>query len=508
MSTFGRKQGVIYFLLTILLSIAVSMLTEFFMSTVDWDVFTPQGFVEQLNNFEMAFEARHPWVARLSLILPFAAVILASMIYFWPFFFQNSYLNRSHVLLRRIANLSPFIFIITLGGWLISSSVQYVFFFFTTIPSDLKGVLLLTEVCVPTLSGALIGILLYYLLELVNQSWIIPRYFHSGEILKTKGTFKMSIRGRFIILLLSVGFLPLVFINLITYTSGSDLRPILLYSIFFLLISLLITLFLSQIFRRPLIAMDGAAQKIQSGQYDQAIRVSTADELGRLSHSLNQMALGLKEKDRINEAFGRVVDPVVRDHLLKGEINLGGELCRATVLFSDIRNFTGLSEELPPDQLVSMLNRYFTEITAAIEENGGLVNKFIGDAVMALFGAPLPLKDHEKRAVQAALAIRERRDRLNSRFRQEGLPELLSGVGLHSGQLIAGNIGSLSRMEYTAIGDTVNVAARLESSCKQTGKDIILSEDTRNGCSDLEGLVKLGRLKVKGRQAGISIYTI
>jgi adenylate cyclase len=220
-----------------------------------------------------------------------------------------------------------------------------------------------------------------------------------------------------------------------------------------------------------------------------------------------------REKARIRKIFSRYVEKEVMETLLaSGELpDLGGEVYQVTVLFADIRNFTTISERLGPHQVVEMLNGYLSQACDIILARGGTVDKFIGDAVMAIFGAPVRYPDHARRALQAALEMAEKakefRVWMQQRFRDLELPEFSIGIGLHTGEAIVGNIGSTRRLEFTAIGDTVNAASRLESLTKELGWSIVASQSTIEAAPG----VVTGRReirKVKGRQEALEVFEV
>ena len=247
---------------------------------------------------------------------------------------------------------------------------------------------------------------------------------------------------------------------------------------------------------------------IRTGDFQQSVRVLSTDELGFLSESINVMAEELREKELIKDTFGKAVDPLVRDHLLSGQLALGGELKEVTVLFSDIRSFTGISESHPPEVIVSMLNRYFERMSACVQVEGGTVNKYIGDAIMAIFGAPLEHADHILRAVRAAeRMLRTNRD-LNHELESEGLPVLNTGIGIHTGKVLAGTIGSRDRLEYTVVGDTVNLASRVEGMCKGLGERLLITTEVRAALAKPERARFKGKARVKGRQESIALYAL
>jgi len=221
-----------------------------------------------------------------------------------------------------------------------------------------------------------------------------------------------------------------------------------------------------------------------------------------------------REKRFIRSVFRRyVADHVVDTLLASGRMpDLGGQKTTVTVLFSDIRNFTTISEKLDAHEVVEFLNRYFERICAIILEEGGTIDKYIGDAVMVQFGAPVPYPDHAARALRTALAMREAavdfRGWMAERFADRNLPAFNIGIGIHTGEAIVGNVGSSLRMEYTVIGDTVNLASRLESASKTLGCMIVTSSETLKA-ADIA--IQTGRhdvIQVKGRETPVEIFEV
>ncbi len=221
-----------------------------------------------------------------------------------------------------------------------------------------------------------------------------------------------------------------------------------------------------------------------------------------------------RQRIRLRQMFGRYVsDEVVEKLLAIGHRpDQRGESLQVTVLFSDIRNFTTISEKLTPHDVVGMLNAYFSRICEPILEQGGTVDKFIGDAIMAVFGSPVPYEDHAQRALRAALAMaeiaREFRIWMNEHSAHVDLPQFEIGIGLHTGEAVIGSIGSPKRMEFTAIGDTVNTASRLEGLTKELGWTIVASSDTINAANSTASTGKREKVSVKGREGHIEVFEV
>lgn len=223
---------------------------------------------------------------------------------------------------------------------------------------------------------------------------------------------------------------------------------------------------------------------------------------------------GEQERDRLRGIFSRYLEPKVVEALLNSEKlpQLGGEQLEMTVLFTDIRNFTTISEQLAPQEVVEMLNSYFGRACAVLAEEGACIDKFIGDAIMAEFGVPLKTDDHARRALLAAIRLKQVaadfREWMDERFADRKLPEFAIGIGVHTGYAVVGNIGTAQRMEYTAIGDSVNLASRLEGMTKTVGCVILASRDTLEVAGAGFSLGRASTVTVKGRAQPVDVWEI
>ena len=217
-----------------------------------------------------------------------------------------------------------------------------------------------------------------------------------------------------------------------------------------------------------------------------------------------------RERRRVHGMFGRCVSKEVVDQILnyEGDIPLGGARQEATLLFTDIRGFTGMSETMAPEDVVALLNEYFEAMTTIILDHGGTIDKFMGDAIMAVFGAPIPRDDHAERCVQAAVEMRKALRSLQARWEAEGKPRFDTGIGINTGQVLVGNIGSARRMEYTAIGDAVNLASRIEGLTKEYGGGILISEATYERVRDVVEAQPLGAVPVRGKARPVQLYRV
>jgi len=250
-----------------------------------------------------------------------------------------------------------------------------------------------------------------------------------------------------------------------------------------------------------------AFQSVEEGDYDTFVPVVSQDEFSRIAEHTNKMVGGLKERERIKSAFGKYVDVAVAESILshETETNLGGRDAEVAVLFTDLRDFTPYAESSTPQELLAILNQYFTMVVDCVHGRNGVVDKFIGDAAMAVYGlnrCPNPCEA----ALQTAFSIQEGLAVLNEELTARGLTPLR--IGIHCGSVVAGNIGSEERLEYTVIGDAVNIAARLESATKELTSSIAISE---HGHSLLEEetrrkMVYLGDVSLKGKSEPCQVY--
>ena len=251
-----------------------------------------------------------------------------------------------------------------------------------------------------------------------------------------------------------------------------------------------------------------ALERVEELDYVHIDPVRTGDELEDLANGFNRMVDGLVERDKLRTTFGKYMTTSVMEHLMGGKVALGGESIRVTILFTDIRGFTTLSEHMDPQHVVALLNEYFTEMVSIVMDEGGVVDKYIGDAIMVVFGAPVSKPSDAVNAVRAAVRMRGALRLLNERLAARGLAPLRTGIGMHTGDVVAGNIGSERRMEYTVIGDAVNLASRLESSTKELGVSVLMSQDTYEATKSAVESRQVREITVKGRNQPVMTYEV
>ena len=251
----------------------------------------------------------------------------------------------------------------------------------------------------------------------------------------------------------------------------------------------------------PVEAVRAALNEVERGNLDAEVAVSQGSEVGLLGAGFNRMAAGLRERERIRAALGTYLDPEVADHVLSKGTNLAGEEVDVTMMFVDIRDFTGFAERATAAEVVATINRLFECIVPVIHGSGGHVDKFIGDGLLAVFGAPRRIDNPADHALAAALEIEHV-------VAEEFGGRLSVGIGLNSGDVVAGNVGGGGRLEFSVIGDAVNVAARVEAATRATGDTILISEHTKNRLSarDHPTLEERPAVPLKGKTEPVALY--
>ena len=414
----------------------------------------------------------------------------------WPLYrhyFSSKPQNQRRVE-QRIVDLPIFLFALT---WL-AAVVHY--FSRSGIYGELYGVpdfrVKMTFAAGSFLVGAFAGYLNLELTQLYVRKRIARPFFCDHNPHGLKNGLRVGLTTRHALMIFSLATVPLVlcvyipaFFNwdLLSSLPGSK-NSALIFENAGIVIPLVMTTFIAALMlcfhglsvllfrwnlQAPVAKLIERMRAVAAGEFDRKISVLDSDEIGQLKGHFNLMLDGLQEREKIKDTFGRYVSIEIAEKIMKsGKVNLAGEEIEATVLFSDIRNFTSLSETLPAPELVRFLNTYFSHVTRPIMENGGVINKFMGDAVMAIFSPVFGLEDHVGAAVRASLGMRAALVDFN---RTGEYPTVLAGVGIHTGRLVAGNVGTERRMEYTVLGDTVNVASRIESQTKVQETDILIS---------------------------------
>ena len=251
--------------------------------------------------------------------------------------------------------------------------------------------------------------------------------------------------------------------------------------------------------------VDSVARCIEMGAEDYLFKPLNAVLLrARIGASLEKRRLREEQRD----LFRKFATAEVAEDLLATGFALGGKHVDATVMFSDIRSFSSIAESQPPAETIDLLNSYYTLMFDAIGNQGGIVNQMLGDGLMALFGAPLPLSDHRERAVRAALEMLDLVADFDEDQAAQGKPQIRIGVGIASGEVIAGYTGTERRVTYTCVGDTVNLAAHLEAHTKVVGQPILIEQNTRDGLNPAFGIVAHGSMRFKSKAQAVCVYSV
>ena len=264
-------------------------------------------------------------------------------------------------------------------------------------------------------------------------------------------------------------------------------------------ISLELTVLFSKSILRPIADVRRATQAVSEGRYDTTVPVTTGDELGELAASFNQMVQGLAERERLREAFGTYLDKSVAEYILSEGFSEEGVEVEVSVLLCDVRDFTSFAREAEAKEVVARLNELFEVVVPIVDRHGGHVDKFVGDGLLAVFGAPESYPDHADRAVRAACEIATRVDS------DEG-PGLRVGVGVNTGPVVAGSIGGAGRLNFSVIGDPVNVASRVEAATREVDENVLITEATRRELGPAIEAVPCGEHELKGLGGPIALY--
>lgn len=285
-------------------------------------------------------------------------------------------------------------------------------------------------------------------------------------------------------------------------------RRNILITVIIVAIAILATFLFSKTLTLPVKRLVAGTGQIRDGDFDVKIKPAAHDEIGNLTEAFAEMAKGLAERAKIKDAFGKFVNKEIAERVLRDEIKLGGERKVATIMFSDIRSFTAISENLSPEEVVEFLNDYMTRMVSCVNETHGVVDKFIGDAVMAVWGAPVSHGNDTENAVNGTLMMRKALMEFNVGRGGPKKPIIRIGCGVNTGPVLAGQIGSHERMEYTVIGDAVNLASRIEALNKPFGTDILVSENAYAVVKDIFRTEPMKAIKVKGKSEPQQIYAV
>lgn len=372
--------------------------------------------------------------------------------------------------------------------------------------------------------GAILAITVSYVGTDILWRQIIPVFFPDGQLSKIPA-FRVAVHWRLLWAFLIVGVVPPILLVTLSLSRSRALidspnpevvlRNLIIVQLFILTASLLASVgianFVSRAIVEPLRMLQDAMGLVKDNDLDARVTVTSNDEFGYLGERFNDMAAGLRQGEQVRRLFGLYVSPEVAQAAVETGAGLGGRLCECTIMFSDLRDFTSLTERLTPETLVDLINRYMTAMVSVIVDHGGVVTRFGGDSILAVFGSPLnSMPDHASRAVKAAFHMRQSLQDFNQNATSDPSadgrqPVLENGIGIATGLVIAGNVGGKERIEYTVMGDAVNLASRLEGMTIDFRYPILISEETFDAVGTLNAQ-ELPNVSIKGKSKPVTIY--
>ncbi len=276
----------------------------------------------------------------------------------------------------------------------------------------------------------------------------------------------------------------------------------------FIFLGVIGAFFISKKITKPLSEIADAMSHVESGDLTKKVNITSSDEVGAMGRAFNKMVDGLNEREFIKDTFSKYVSKQVADKILKEKdyLKLKGEKRIVTVLFADIRGFTPLAETMPPEKVIDILNQYFSMMIDVVFQYGGVLNKFIGDAIMVTYNAPIDQRYHELRAILTGLEMQKKIAEMNKKRLERGEQQINIGIGINTDEAVAGNVGSSERLEYTVIGSGVNIAQRIESSTEKG--QLHISEKTYEAVKDYVEVIKLSPVQVKGISEPVQLYSV
>ena len=353
----------------------------------------------------------------------------------------------------------------------------------------------------------------FFLIELASHWGLFPLFFEDVRPDRLQGIHPISLRTRGFMWAVSASICPIGSLLLLLFAPPSPATNPQLFGVFVAVIGAAFALFSAVLIGRsvaqPVDELRLAAQAVAQGQFDIQVPLRRADEFGALIGEFNQMVSELREKERLHQTFGAHVGRKAAEEILTRDPGLGGTEQEITVMFVDIRSFTERSAHLSPTKTVGLLNEFLRAMVDTVEgEHGGMINKFLGDGFMALFGIGQKDLDHADKALDAARSIRRTMDRLNAERSRRGEDAIQIGIGINTGRAIVGSIGSPERMEFTVVGNTVNVASRIENLNKTLNTSLLISKSTRDALRQTGSLRALPPQPVKGVDELVEIFTL
>jgi len=490
-----------------------AVLTWFYFRFVD---FTAPQFQAQVSSSEIAF-----------CVVAFAALISVGVVggsrWSRPLHGPVPASSPGVDLVRRRAIMVPYVFAaLSFAGWIGAGfcwGVLYpVLWGFFTPAGSIRLIFGIT--CV---AGTVTAALVFFAVE---HQWrrVLPAFFPGGDLSAVSGVLRLRVRMRLLVIFVMLSVIPLSVLGVLAYTRAAALPGVdpvaaprivenmLALIVFIVAVGTLaavgLSLYVAGSVAGPLGRLQTAMRDVEQGDLEARCPVVTNDEIGAVAEGFNRMVGGLREREFLKETFGKYVSREIRDEILAGRVSLEGQTREVTILFADLRDFTPWVEATTPREVVRDLNAYFAEMDQAIRTHRGLVLQFIGDEIEAAFGAPVAYPAHAEMAVRAALEMRRRLQAWNAERARAGKVPLRHGIGIHTGSVLAGNIGSAERHSYALVGDPVNLASRIQSLNKELGSDILVSGETRRRLDGQFEFVRLPAVKVKGKSVEVEVYRL
>jgi len=418
---------------------------------------------------------------------------------------------------RNVLNWCPRVALVSMAMWLLIGTA------FALLQLSARGFALALFGGIVGIGGVLTSAVVYFACDLVWR----PTYavfFPDGRLSAVRA-WRLPVLGRLLIVSVLVAVWPLTIVVVLALqragaiiaaaNPGTLLDNMRILMAFLLgvgiLSSITMAVFMARGITEPLHTLQEAMGRVEQNDLAVQVPVTSNDELGYLAERFNQMTAGLRQGKLMRNLLNLYVTPEVARQAIERGVHMGGDLVECTVLFSDIRGFTGLAERLAPAALIETLNRYMTAMVAVVVAEGGMVNKFGGDSLLAVFGTPLnPAPDHATRAVRAARGMLAALAVFNQEQERRAEPTLRIGIGIATGPAVAGNVGGKERIEYTVIGDTVNLAARLQDKTKELGGPILLSAETQSTAAPavVGAAERLAGVEVRGKAEPVEVYVV
>jgi adenylate cyclase len=371
-------------------------------------------------------------------------------------------------------------------------------------------------------NALMITLLVFVLLQYACSKTAIPVLFPRGHLGDQTGTLRLSIRTRLMVIYCAICLLPMFQIALVVHTGSrqalTQAEPLqvlsnlgtfsLILFLFTAAYGLWLVVLLAKSLSEPVEEIMSVAEKVRVGDFETNVQVVSNDEIGYLGDRVNEMSRGLRDRQRVREMFDLFTSPEIGERILSGGVSTDGEIREATLLFSDLRGFTAMAERLSPKQVVESVNAYFSAMSEAIVQHGGIILQYVGDEIEAVFGAPVADPDHADKAVVAALAMRTLLEKLNGERAVAGREPLQHGIGVHTGHALAGIIGSKYKISYALVGDTVNLASRIQDLTKKLNTDILISGVTYQALKTKPQISGPVRISVKGKQQPVDVFIL